>query len=103
MKLNLNDVQFTYKNIYGLYDMYLFSGKIGEHVESKESPFIHNYYDYLDSIAEYIKKNYSTYTDGDDIFEYSGVKSYQGIIHVEFLEKTDREFMEIKVMKLTDL
>ncbi|MFS8319795.1 hypothetical protein ACMG5I_02595 [Escherichia coli] len=103
MRLNLNDIQFTYKNIYDLYDMYLFSGKIGNHTESKESPFIQNYFDYLDAVGEYIKKNYSTYTDGDDMFEYSGIKSYQGIIHVEFLEKTDREFIEIKVMKLTDL
>ena len=86
-----------------MYDVYLVSNKIGSHNPYKEQPFIDLYIEYLDSVGEYIKKNYNTFIDGNDIFEFSGVKSYNGIIHVEFLEITDRGFIEIKVVKLVNL
>lgn len=103
MGLNLNDIQFTYKILYDLYDVYLVSNKIGSHNPYKEQPFIDLYIEYLDSVGEYIKKNYSTFIDGNDKFEFSGVKSYNGIIHVQFQEITDRGFIEIKVVKLVNL
>ena len=102
MGLNLNDIQFTYKILYDLYDVYLVSNKIGSHNPYKEQPFIDLYIEYLDSVGEY-KKNYSTFIDGNDKFDFYGVQSYNGIIHVQFQEITDRGFIEIKVVKLVNL
>ncbi|UTS53744.1 hypothetical protein UES1_377 [Escherichia phage UE-S1] len=103
MGLNLNDIQFTYKVLYDLYDAYLVSNKIGSHNPTKEQSFIDLYIEYLDSIENYLKKNYSTFIDGNDTFDFYGVQSYDGIIHVQFQERTDREFIEIKVVKLVNL
>ncbi|AGC34821.1 hypothetical protein ACQ29_gp141 [Escherichia phage PBECO4] len=86
-----------------MYDTYLVSNNIGSHNPSKEQQFIDLYIEYLDSIENYLKKNYSTFIDGNDKFDFYGVQSYNGIIHVQFQEITDRGFIEIKVVKLVNL
>ncbi|WPK20680.1 hypothetical protein [Salmonella phage SD-15_S21] len=73
MVLNLNDIQFTYKILYDLYDTYLVSNNIGSHNPSKEQQFIDLYIEYLDSIENYLKKNYSTFIDGNDKFDFNHI------------------------------
>lgn len=99
MKLNLNDVQFTYKNLYELYDMHLFSSPLS-YVATQEQPFIDLYLDYLDTIEKHLIDNYSTHVHNKVTYKFSTIESYFGVIHAGY---RCSEISEVLMLKLHEL